>query len=275
MLVMLVAGIGLAQAVSDPRQVTLRWLRLGGLVALGLLATADAVTSLTEGWRWGRQVIFGLLALPVVGQLLAVQVGLRRTQRWLAAGTWIVGSAVVAALLLRAIAQQQVGQALGQFSPSPSMVLACVAAAALAAGLLGGTLMTMLLGHAYLTAGGEMTQAPFRRLVIVLALLLLGRAVQSVAAGLLPWWQTMAAPHAGFQGMGGLMHPQAMWDLTLLAARYLVGLVVPAVFLYMTWDCVRRRGNQSATGILYVAFVLLIIGEGAALALLRSLPGPF
>lgn len=30
MLMLIVGGIGLTQAVSDPNQVTLRWLRLGG-----------------------------------------------------------------------------------------------------------------------------------------------------------------------------------------------------------------------------------------------------
>ena len=45
---------------------------------------------------------------------------------------------------------------------------------------------------------------------------------------------------------------------------YAVGLIVPAVFTYMTYDCVRRRANQSATGILYVATVLVIVGEGIA-----------
>jgi hypothetical protein len=53
----------------------------------------------------------------------------------------------------------------------------------------------------------------------------------------------------------------------MITARYLVGIVVPGVFTYMIHDCVKRRANQSATGILYVAGVLVIIGEGAALAL--------
>lgn len=269
MLLMLVAGIGFAQAASSPRQVTLRWLRLGGLVALGLLVTADASSALTEGWRWGRQIIFGLVAVPVIGQLLAVQTALVRMQRWSAACTWMVGSLVVTALLLRIMAEGSVGPALAQFSPSPKQVMACLAAAALGAALLGGTLMTMLLGHAYLTSGGEMNQAPFRRLVTALAVVLLLRTAASIAMGVWPWW------HHGPISQSGLAHPQVMWDLTLLTARYLVGLIVPAVFLYMTWDCVRRRSNQSATGILYVAFVLLIIGEGSALVLMRSLPGPF
>ena len=48
LLVMIVGGIGLAQAVSDPRQVTLRWLRLGGIIALCLLAVAWLVVVRAE-----------------------------------------------------------------------------------------------------------------------------------------------------------------------------------------------------------------------------------
>jgi hypothetical protein len=55
-----------------------------------------------------------------------------------------------------------------------------------------------------------------------------------------------------------------------MAARFLVGLIVPAVFVYMIYDCVQRRANQSATGILYVATVLVVIGEAAALSLVES-----
>ena len=45
---------------------------------------------------------------------------------------------------------------------------------------------------------------------------------------------------------------------------------MPAVFVYMIHDCVKRRANQSATGILYVATVLVVLGEGMAMALLGS-----
>lgn len=61
-----------------------------------------------------------------------------------------------------------------------------------------------------------------------------------------------------------------MWDVVMMTGRFLMGIVVPAVFTWMTLDCVNRRANQSATGILYVACVLVVLGEGMALALWRS-----
>ena len=60
-----------------------------------------------------------------------------------------------------------------------------------------------------------------------------------------------------------------------ILTRWLVGLAVPAVFIYMTHDCIRRRATQSATGILYVAGVLIFIGEIIALYLLRQTGLPF
>jgi hypothetical protein len=61
----------------------------------------------------------------------------------------------------------------------------------------------------------------------------------------------------------------------LVGTRWLVGLLVPAVFVYMAHDCIRRRSTQSATGILYVAGVLILIGELVALYLTRETGLPF
>ena len=61
----------------------------------------------------------------------------------------------------------------------------------------------------------------------------------------------------------------------LVGTRWFVGLIVPAVFVYMAHDCIRRRSTQSATGILYVAGVLVFIGELVALHLTRETGLPF
>jgi hypothetical protein len=57
--------------------------------------------------------------------------------------------------------------------------------------------------------------------------------------------------------------------------RWLVGLVIPAVFIYMAYDCIKRRATQSATGILYVTGILIFIGEIIGLYLLRETRLPF
>ena len=43
--------------------------------------------------------------------------------------------------------------------------------------------------------------------------------------------------------------------------RVLFRLVVPAVLAYMTWETAKIRSTQSATGILYVDFFTVVVGE--------------
>jgi hypothetical protein len=119
----------------------------------------------------------------------------------------------------------------------------------------------MLLGHAYLTAS-KMTIAPFLR-------------INSMLAGTLIWRMLIA--------VGGTMLLQHYRQIYLLwgqfglfiLTRWLVGLLVPAVFIYMAHDCIKRRATQSATGILYVAGVLVFIGEIVALYLVKATGLPF
>lgn len=273
MLLMLAGGIGLTQAVSDPAAVTLRWLRLGGLIAVTLLALAVVAAAMQDHAIvpavTGAEQPFAPLALivvilltPAFFQLMLTQIGKRRSQRACAISSFILISAAVWVLLFYGLSGAAGREHLAQ-SPeidvvnAPKEAAMLAVTAPLATGLLGGFLMTMLIGHAYLTAGNEMTQAPFRRLVALMGLLLLLRAIASVVFGLLPW---LASERTGSQ----------LWPMMMITARYATGIVVTGAFTWMTWDCVKRRANQSATGILYVAGLLVIIGEWSALALLQS-----
>ena len=253
-LLMMVGGIGLTQAVSDPHQVSLRWLRLGGLIAVALLAVA-AVAAVTIGTESSRAKLswIALVAIPCVTQLMMVQIGWRRSQAISALIGFILTAMAVSALMMPMHTTS--GSAPNAFTrpPTPPSQVVTVTTCVLASGLLGGFLMTMLLGHAYLTAGNEMTQRPFLRLVVMLGVLLVVRLVATTGFALWPYLMAL--------GMG------RPWDIMMIISRLLVGLVVPGVFTYMIYDCVKRRANQSATGILYVALVLVIIGEGTAMTL--------
>ena len=262
-LLLIVGGIGLTQAVSDPNQVTLRWLRLGGIIAVCLLAVATTLAFVTpqpsvSGGRWvGHVVIFVLL----IAQLLAVQMGLRTSQR-IAAGLGFLGVWLVVSRLLPEMLGSTATTGVPRLPDDANGLdsgMGLVIMTPLSGGLMGGFLMAMLLGHAYLTAGNEMTQTPFRRLVLMLSALLMMRAVASGWGG--------AWPCLTVQTGSGLGH---VWTQVMITARYAVGLVVPGVFVYMIHDCVKRRANQSATGILYVATVLVILGEGIGFALTGS-----
>jgi hypothetical protein len=127
--------------------------------------------------------------------------------------------------------------------------------------MVGVVLMDMLLGHAYLTAS-KMTIAPFRRLNVALAIVMCFRFSTAVPVVLLQHaWRPV----------------EGLWNLHLLmiATRWTIGLLIPAVFVYMAHDCINRRSTQAATGILYVTGLLIFIGEIIALHLVRETGLPF
>jgi hypothetical protein len=239
-LLLFAGGVMLAAAISDPKQVTLHWLRLAGIIALCLV-----VLSAFFAFRGNAPLLAqGLTALVILAQLAFVQIAFGQTQRFFAALTF------VCVVLM----------------PTPSnkvhlMSLPPAITAAGVASMTGLALMDMLLGHAYLTAS-KMTISPFRRLNLALAGAILFRIVCAVG---LVFYFNARTPLAGLWPVHGLF----------ILTRWLVGLLIPAVFVYMAHDCIKRRSTQSATGILYVAGVLILIGEILGLYLARQTGLPF
>jgi len=264
-LILLAGGVMLAAAVPDPREVTLHWLRLAGIIALCVFGLAGFFWLQREPAvdvaRFYRRVQTGLVVMTagaILGQLAFVQVDRRRVQRTFAVAAF--GLAVLAGANL--LHESMVGRGTAvRFPPKGlSIALQTLACAGVAAAT-GVALMDMLLGHAYLTAA-KMTVAPFRRLTLALAAILIVRAAASVGGVLL---------------LQSRRPVEMLWGVYGLYAgtRWLVGLLVPGVFVYMAHDCVRRRSTQAATGILYVTGVLIFIGEIVALYLVRETGLPF
>jgi hypothetical protein len=261
MLLEFIGGIALACAITNPHEVTLRWLRLAGIIALALAGVAAVVITLgaslpTNPHNHTHIQNLTLIIVPIsfLIQLITVQRAMRNTQR-LAASLAFISVVILASSAMRYVCTSD-------STPSSFLLTINLLLTALSsAGLLGGYLMTMLLGHAYLTAGNEMTQRPFQRLTLTLASLLALRSATSIIGGL---WPYLHQPSINFSSFGQIS------NVVLITARYLTGLVIPAVFTYMTYDCIARRSNQSATGILYVTLILIVIGEGVALALIPS-----
>lgn len=263
-LFLLSLGIGYSQVISAPRSVTLRWLRLGDLIALSLLTGAAVLILAQSSEEVNRFALVPVVVLLVgfVGHLALVQLGRRTAQRILIGATVAVVStgALLAALPFLSLGTPSVQEVMS--APELESKLAAVGFACgllLSAWMLGGYLMTMMLGHAYLTAGSEMTQRPFLRLCRGLLAGLGARAAVSLATGLLPWWRAFGA---------GALEGSQTWSGMLIVVRYLVGLLVPVGLTCMVYHCVRIRSNQSATGILYVASILILIGELSALSLM-------
>ncbi|MCC6740045.1 MAG: hypothetical protein IT452_13440 [Planctomycetia bacterium] len=124
-----------------------------------------------------------------------------------------------------------------------------IAAASLAAcaAMLGAALDTMMLGHWHLVKRG-MSFGPLERMNRLFGAAIGVRAAVLAAEGLVLADVSRAAPQ----------------EQLVFAGRLVVGVLAPGALCWMTGRCIRIRSNQSATGILYVACVVVLAGEMAA-----------
>jgi hypothetical protein len=244
-LILLCGGVMFASAIPKSRDVTLHWLRLCGIIAMTMLGLSMFFANRTVGLH--GHVLAGYVTAIV---LIAIHLALVQTDNPTIARI----AAIVATVVSVTLGVLLLGRPIA--TPYPAALLGCTGVAAMC----GMVLMEMLLGHAYLTAA-KMTMAPFRRMNFVLAGVLGLRMFFAVCAPLME----VRWPIELFWQREGL----------LVGTRWLIGLLVPAVFVYMTHDCIKRRATQSATGILYVTGVLIFIGEMIALNLTRETGLPF
>ncbi|GEM_PF-1072978 len=272
-LILLSYGIALSQAASNARAVTLHWLRLGDLVALSLLGIAGVavLVDAPEHGAWALYVVGPILTAGAFVHLMLVQSGRRSAQR--GAIAFVCGFVLLVFVLPYVAGSLQWMQALelkarsteAQFHAWPQLLIG--PAVVLTGWLTGGSLMTMLLGHAYLTSGSEMTQQPFIRLVQLLFFGLLARLAIALVGGLWPWWSARSGVRTE--------HGGDMIAILMMSARFLMGLVVPMLMTWMALQCVRIRSNQSATGILYVSSTMILVGEFIGLSLVSTNGLPF
>jgi protein NrfD len=147
-------------------------------------------------------------------------------------------------------------------APAPTAVLTVVSFLSSAA-LLGGACGAMVLGHWYLIVP-SLDVAHLQSIVRLHIVSLVLRAVVVLAAVTLAivTWEPGMGPN--FQryilSSGGIF----FWQ------RVLFGLVGPGVLAYLTWETAKIQSTQSATGILYVDFFTVIVGEVLAKYLLLS-----
>jgi amino acid permease len=60
----------------------------------------------------------------------------------------------------------------------------------------------------------------------------------------------------------------------MIGLRLLAGVILAFVLGLMAFSCAKRKANQSATGILYVAVVFVLIGESVSMALTLAYQRP-
>ena len=218
------------------------------LIALAFRPEASAGTPLAStGWV-ALVVATGALLIywASIGRALA---RLRTPLLW----TTLVGGLV-------ALIAQAAGWA--AVEAGPPAVLTAVSFASSSA-LLGGSCTAMILGHWYLVLPSmdvELLKGIVKfHIVSTLARIAVVGAVIAIA---LATWQ--APSGAGFDRYVLSIEGVFFWQ------RMLFGLLGPLVLAYLTWETAKIQSTQSATGILYVDFFTVIVGEVLAKYLLVS-----
>jgi protein NrfD len=131
------------------------------------------------------------------------------------------------------------------------------------ASLLGGACTAMILGHWYLILPSM--QVSHLQSIVKLHIVSMVVRVAVVAAAVsvgIATWQPGTGPNFGhyITSVAGVF----FWQ------RVLFGLAGPAVLSYLTWETAKIRSTQSATGILYVDFFTVVVGEVLAKYLLLA-----
>jgi protein NrfD len=215
-----------------------------GLAALLLAAAFTFRPTEAAASEWGRIAFGALIVLEAALAIYWATVGRALASvRPAIAGTGLAAGAV--ALLTQAIASTAGGP------PVQAMTILSFFSSAL---LLGGACTAMILGHWYLVIPSlpvshlqsivkvHMASMVVRVVVVAAAILV---AIASWEPGLGPSFQRYIFSVAGI----------FFWQ------RVLFGLLGPAVLSYLTWETAKIRSTQSATGILYVDFFTVVVGE--------------
>jgi protein NrfD len=215
-----------------------------GLAALLMVAAFTFRPPEASATEWGRVAFGALIVLEAAVVIYWATVG--RTLASIRPAIAITGVvAGIVAILSQAIASTTGGP------PVQAMTILSFFSSAL---LLGGACTAMILGHWYLVIPSlevshlqsivkfHMASMALRVVVVAAAIFV---AIVSWEPGLGPSFRSYIFSIAGI----------FFWQ------RVLFGLAGPAVLSYLTWETAKIRSTQSATGILYVDFFTVVVGE--------------
>lgn len=248
-------GIGIAfTLLLVSKEAGVKFFRFNAGLAAALLAAALAFRPAPEAA--GAAVVRG-------GSVVAIGVALAAlTIYWIIAGRmwgWLRPPLATVASLAGAAAVALHGLAASSDVTSRTLTAASTLSSA---ALLGGACTAMVLGHWYLVIP-SMEVRHLQKMVGFHIVTIIGRIVVvalvlTFAVGIpLATGHTLRRYVTSVEGI-------FFWQ------RVLFGLAVPAVLSYMTWETAKIRSTQSATGILYVDFFTVVVGEVLACYLLLS-----
>lgn len=164
-----------------------------------------------------------------------------------------------------------VAQAIAAVADGPVLLQAMTIASFLtSAALLGGACTAMILGHWYLILPSM--QGSHLQSIVMLHIVSLVMRVALVAAVVT---LAIATTSLGRSELGPSFHRYIMSAAGIFFwQRVLFGLAGPAVLSYLTWETAKIRSTQSATGILYVDFFTVVVGEVLAKYILLAMRVP-
>jgi hypothetical protein len=264
----LAVGIFLSLLVVS-KHAGVKFFRFNAGLAAVLLAIGVAFR---PGDDTGRMAGAAFIALLVsLAAMLAYWATVGRT---LAAVRPVIVGVGAAAGLVMVIAQALAasthgrGELAAAASTMPALPLMTVASFLSSVALLGGACTAMILGHWYLVIPSMQVSylqsmvkvhivSMVLRVVVVAAAVLLAIATWEPGLGLPSFWRYITS-------VGGIF----FWQ------RVLFGLAGPAVLSYLTWETAKIQSTQSATGILYVDFFTVVVGEVLAKYLLLATQVP-
>ena len=193
---------------------------------------------------------YALLALDMAEAILVfywATIG-RAFTRIRTAILWASIAAGLAAIVMQALALSQESSAVVQALTVASFVTS--------AAMLGGACTAMILGHWYLV----LPSMDVSYLQSIVDLHIGSMAARIVVVGAAIWfaiasWRPDVDPGPSFR------HYIFSIDGIFFWQRVLFGLAGPAVLSYLTRETAKIRSTQSATGILYVDFFTVVVGE--------------
>lgn len=255
-------GVGIAFALAFvSREVGVKFFRFNAGLAAILIAVAlaffpglDRLDGL-DGLDGIGLIVLGVCEAALVVHWATVGRSLARIRQAIVA---IAAGGGVAALVLQAFAVSA--------GDSVPIKLLTVASFLSSAALLGGACTAMSLGHWYLV----IPSIEIRHLQSIVKVHIASMVVRIAVVGAAVFAGLALSGAGPAAGIGSFRHYITSLDGIFFWQRVLFGLAGPAVLSYLTWETAKIRSTQSATGILYVDFFTVVVGEVLAKYLLLA-----
>jgi hypothetical protein len=249
----LALGIVFTLAVVS-REAGVKFFRFNAGLAAALIAVAFAFRT------GGTQTASGVTALIALGLTEAAVVLYWATVGRALASLRPAIVAVACASGLIALTAGAIDAAAGMTATTQALTAVSFVSSA---ALLGGACTAMILGHWYLVIPSMQVSLLQSMVKLhIVSMVIRVAVVAAVVAVAIATWQPGLGP--SFRHYITSLSGIFFWQ------RVLFGLAGPALLSYLTWETAKIRSTQSATGILYVDFFTVVVGEVLAKYLLLA-----